>query len=67
MLEEERSLSGRQRYWLDHVQACEESGQTTKAAPKHTGYRRRCCIAGANDWRNGACGQFKRRVSNGFR
>ena len=30
MLGEESALSERQRYWLDHVRTCEESGQTTK-------------------------------------
>jgi len=24
-------LTERQQYWLDHIQACEESGDTTKA------------------------------------
>lgn len=24
-------LTERQRYWLDHIEACERSGQTTKA------------------------------------
>jgi hypothetical protein len=30
MLGEESVLSERQRYWLDHVRGCEESGQATK-------------------------------------
>jgi len=31
MLGEESGLSERQRYWLERVRECEESGQTTKA------------------------------------
>ena len=31
MLGEGSALSERQRYWLEHVRDCEESGQTTKA------------------------------------
>jgi len=31
MLDVESGLSERQRYWLERVQECEESGQTTKA------------------------------------
>ncbi|MDH3282533.1 MAG: hypothetical protein OEQ18_15585 [Gammaproteobacteria bacterium] len=31
MLDEEFGLSERQRYWLERIQECEESGQTTKA------------------------------------
>ena len=30
-METGKELTERQQYWLDHLQACEESGETTKA------------------------------------
>ena len=63
----EARLSSRQRFWLDQLQACEESGETLKAYAKRKGLsvhglygaRRRMRLAGMAP----ACASSEKRAS----